>query len=137
MRISRRTLLATASAALLAPRGARAATVIDDAGRSVTVPGKVHRVFPAGPAAAILLYTLASERLLAWPRANRPQATRDPELEEGGVGGVKIVDVSVSPPRRHPAVFGIRARRGCSPCWPLPRSSSSSLNAAKLKKSSS
>ena len=31
------------------------------------------RVFPAGPPAAILLYTLAPELLLGWPRANRPE----------------------------------------------------------------
>jgi iron complex transport system substrate-binding protein len=31
------------------------------------------QVFPAGPPAAILLYTLAPELLLGWPRANRPE----------------------------------------------------------------
>jgi len=72
MPLTRRVFLA-ASAALAAPRLARAATVTDDAGRSVSVPGKVHRVFPAGPPAAILLYTLAPELLLGWPRANRPE----------------------------------------------------------------
>jgi len=30
-------------------------------------------VFPAGPPAAILLYTLAPELLIGWPRANRPE----------------------------------------------------------------
>jgi iron complex transport system substrate-binding protein len=30
-------------------------------------------VFPAGPPAAILLYTLAPDLLLGWPRANRPE----------------------------------------------------------------
>ena len=30
-------------------------------------------MFPAGPPAAILLYTLAPELLLGWPRANRPE----------------------------------------------------------------
>ena len=29
--------------------------------------------FPAGPPAAILLYTLAPDLLLGWPRANRPE----------------------------------------------------------------
>ena len=73
MPLTRRTLLATASAVLVAPRIVRAATVTDDAGRTVTIPGKVHRVFPAGPPAAILLYTLAPQLLLGWPRANRPE----------------------------------------------------------------
>ena len=52
---------------------AHAATVTDAAGRTVPVPAKVERVFPAGPPAAILLYTLAPELLLGWPRANRPE----------------------------------------------------------------
>jgi iron complex transport system substrate-binding protein len=47
--------------------------VSDSAGRSVAVPPRVQRVFPAGPPAAIWLYTLAPEALLGWPRANRPE----------------------------------------------------------------
>jgi iron complex transport system substrate-binding protein len=73
MSLTRRTLLATASAALLAPRLSRAAGVTDATGRTLQVPAKVERVFPAGPPAAILLYTLAPELLLGWPRANRPE----------------------------------------------------------------
>src|SRR5215471_1327746 len=56
-----------------APRIARAATVTDGAGRAVPVPAQVQRVFPAGPPAAIFLYTLAPELLIGWPRANRPE----------------------------------------------------------------
>lgn len=52
---------------------ARAATIADGAGRAVPVPAKVSRVFPAGPPAAILLYTLAPDLLIGWPRANRPE----------------------------------------------------------------
>ena len=73
MSLDRRAVLAGVSAALLAPRGARAATVNDAAGRTVTIPERVTRVFPAGPPAAILLYTLAPELLIGWPRANRPE----------------------------------------------------------------
>jgi iron complex transport system substrate-binding protein len=73
MPVSRRALLATVSAALLAPRLAHADTVTDGTGRALPVPAKVQRVFPAGPPAAILLYTLAPELLLGWPRANRPE----------------------------------------------------------------
>ena len=58
---------------LLAPRTVRAATVADGAGRAVPVPERVARVFPAGPPAAIFLYTLAPELLIGWPRANRPE----------------------------------------------------------------
>jgi len=73
MSLDRRTLIAGLSAAILAPRAARAATVTDGAGRVVPVPEKVGRVFPAGPPAAIFLYTLAPELLIGWPRANRPE----------------------------------------------------------------
>jgi iron complex transport system substrate-binding protein len=71
--IDRRTLIAGLSAALFTPRYASAQTVNDAAGRTVPVPAKVSRVFPAGPPAAILLYTLAPEMLIGWPRANRPE----------------------------------------------------------------
>jgi iron complex transport system substrate-binding protein len=69
--LSRRTLLATASASLAMPRIARAATVTDGAGRTVAVPVRTERVFPAGPPAAIQHYTLQPRSLLGWPRANR------------------------------------------------------------------
>jgi iron complex transport system substrate-binding protein len=71
--IDRRTLIAGLSAALIAPRRASAQTLSDAAGRTVPVPAKVSRVFPAGPPAAILLYTLAPDLLIGWPRANRPE----------------------------------------------------------------
>src|SRR6185295_6572944 len=60
-------------ATLAAPRPRAAGTVQDAAGRSVAIPDRVTRVFPAGPPAAILLYTLAPELLLGWPRANRAE----------------------------------------------------------------
>ena len=72
MSLNRRTLVAGLSAAILAPHAVRAATVTDGAGRPVPVPERVERVFPAGPPAAIFLYTLAPELLIGWPRANRP-----------------------------------------------------------------
>ena len=71
MRIDRRTVVAGLSASCLVSSGARAATVTDAAGRAVPVPPHTTRVFPAGPPAAILLYTLAPGLLLGWPRANR------------------------------------------------------------------
>jgi len=72
VQFDRRTFLTGLSATLLAPRHACAATVTDGAGRAVPVPARVERVFPAGPPAAIMLYTLAPELLIGWPRANRP-----------------------------------------------------------------
>lgn len=41
---------------------------VDSAGRHVMLPRTVHRVFAAGPPAAILLYTLAADKLLGWTR---------------------------------------------------------------------
>lgn len=69
----RRAVLAGLAATLAIPSIARAATVRDGAGREVPIPGKVERIFPAGPPAAIQIYTLAPELLLGWPRANRPE----------------------------------------------------------------
>jgi iron complex transport system substrate-binding protein len=60
-------------AALVPLRTHAAASVVDSAGRAVPIPDKVTRVFPAGPPAAITLYTLAPDLLLGWPRANRPE----------------------------------------------------------------
>jgi iron complex transport system substrate-binding protein len=71
VKLSRRTLLAGA-AALLVASPARAAAVTDAAGRAVPIPDAVARVFPAGPPAAILLYAVAPDLLLGWPRPNRP-----------------------------------------------------------------
>ena len=73
MPVTRRALIAAASAALLTRGQAHAETVADDSGRALQVPAKVQRVFPAGPPSAILLYTLAPTLLLGWPRANRPE----------------------------------------------------------------
>src|SRR5215472_15836685 len=72
MWLDRRRLLGSLATVLLAPDRARAAIVADSAGRSVPIPARVERVFAAGPPAAILLYTLAPDFLLGWPRANRP-----------------------------------------------------------------
>lgn len=69
----RRLVLAGLGALVAAPRIARAEAIRDGAGREVTIPGKVERVFPAGPPAAIQLYTLAPDLLIGWPRANRPE----------------------------------------------------------------
>jgi len=72
--IDRRTLLAGGAAATVLPTiPVRAqAPVRDSAGRAVPVPARIERVFPAGPPAAIFLYTLAPELLVGWPRANTP-----------------------------------------------------------------
>jgi iron complex transport system substrate-binding protein len=72
MIIDRRRLLGGLSASVLVSRVAQAATVTDAAGRAVTIPEKVERIFPAGPPAAILLFTIAPELLLGWTRSPEP-----------------------------------------------------------------
>lgn len=48
--------------------------VTDDAGRTVSVPDELRRVYAAGPPATILLYSLAPDMLLGW---NRPLRTEE------------------------------------------------------------
>ncbi len=83
MKIERRWFLAGTAASLAAPAVAQTATVVDGAGRAVAIPRDVRRVFPAGPPAAILLYTLAPDLLIGWPRAH-DAATRAFLLPEIG-----------------------------------------------------
>lgn len=66
MKIDRRTLIGGAAAALIAPRRSFAASIINSAGRTVITSGKVLRVYPAGPPAAVELYTLAPDLLIGW-----------------------------------------------------------------------
>lgn len=73
-RLDRRAFLG-ASAALAAMPAVGQDAVVDAAGRKVAVPASVGRVFPAGPPAAILLYTLAPDLLLGWTNA-RSEAER-------------------------------------------------------------
>jgi iron complex transport system substrate-binding protein len=89
MHTTRRSIVAGLAATMAVPRlSAAAATIVDDAGREVPVRSAVKQVFPAGPPAAILVYTLAPELLLGWPRANRaeectymlPDICRRPEV---------------------------------------------------------
>jgi iron complex transport system substrate-binding protein len=81
---SRRALITGLAALAMAPHPVRAATVTDGAGRVVQVPARVERVFPAGPPAAIFLYTLAPELLIGWPRANRREEREFLLPEVGG-----------------------------------------------------
>ena len=55
-----------------APGVAAERMVTDSAGRQVAVPDTITRVFAAGPPASILLYILAPDRMIGWPRAPHP-----------------------------------------------------------------
>ena len=73
MKIDRRTILGGLAAALVAPRRVFAASVTDATGRAVTAPDRVMRVYPAGPPAAVMIYTLAPDLLLGWLETIGPQ----------------------------------------------------------------
>ena len=66
MKIDRRALLGGLAASLAAPRYGFAASVMDATGRTITAPEHVLRVYPAGPPAAVELYTLAPDLLIGW-----------------------------------------------------------------------
>lgn len=76
MPLTRRNFLAASTAASVRPRMARAADVIDATERTLPIPAKVQRMFPAGPPAAILLYILAPDLLLGWPCAQPARGMR-------------------------------------------------------------
>jgi iron complex transport system substrate-binding protein len=73
MRLARSliSLIALASALVVAGDGRAARLVADSAGRQVEVPDRIERVFPAGPPAMVFLYVLAPETLLGWTREFR------------------------------------------------------------------
>lgn len=48
----------------------------DDAGRRVTLPAKVVRVYAAGPPASVLVFAINPDKLLGWTRALRPDEAR-------------------------------------------------------------
>ncbi|MEL6062872.1 MULTISPECIES: iron ABC transporter substrate-binding protein [unclassified Methylobacterium] len=61
-------------ACLALAHGAAARPFTDAAGRTVELPDRIERVLAAGPPAAVLLYTLAPDRMAGWVSAPRPEA---------------------------------------------------------------
>jgi iron complex transport system substrate-binding protein len=59
---------------LLFAAPAQARTVVDATGRTVQVRDRIERVMPAGQPAAVLLYTLAPEKMIGWPHSPGPAA---------------------------------------------------------------
>ena len=51
---------------------AQAKPVTDGAGRQVSIPVKVERVYAAGPPASMLVFAIAPDKLIGWTRAFRP-----------------------------------------------------------------
>lgn len=60
---------ALALLALVAGREAHASRdFVDDAGRKVTLPDRIERVYAAGPPASVLVFALAPDKLIGWTR---------------------------------------------------------------------
>ncbi|MDA7947581.1 MAG: iron ABC transporter substrate-binding protein [Hyphomicrobiaceae bacterium] len=55
--------------ALLMAQPVMAGTITDSAGRTVEVPDKITRLYASGPPAAVIVYALAPDMLIGWPRA--------------------------------------------------------------------
>jgi len=72
--LSRRHLLAGAVALASLPRAASAqSTITDSAGRAITLPLKIERIFAAGGPAAVVTYVMRPDAMVGWPRANRAE----------------------------------------------------------------
>jgi iron complex transport system substrate-binding protein len=65
------TATSASAAAFAADSATRSFT--DAAGRTVTLPARIERVFAAGRPAAITLFTIAPDKLLGWPQAFRDE----------------------------------------------------------------
>ena len=74
MKIHRRGFIGGLGSALLVPGQSVAASITDATGRTVTAPARVTRVYPAGPPAAVELYTLAPDLLVGWLEPITPAA---------------------------------------------------------------
>ena len=74
MRIDRRTLLGGLAATFVTPLPSFAASITDATGRTIAGPDRVMGVYPAGPPAAVEIYTLAPDLLVGWLEPISPEA---------------------------------------------------------------
>ena len=89
--------------AFLMPLPLMAGTITDSAGRTVEVPDRITRIYASGPPGAVIIYALAPDMLIGWPRgftqeelAYVPEAFRDlPEVGRltgrGGTANLEVV----------------------------------------------
>lgn len=74
MRLTRRRLIAAAAASTIASGRAHAQrAIVDSAGRRVTLPDRVARIFAAGGPAAVAAYVMRPDALVGWPRELREE----------------------------------------------------------------
>jgi iron complex transport system substrate-binding protein len=67
--VRRRDLLAAGALGALLPGAAwpqARREIVDSAGRKVTVPARVERIYAAGPPASILVFAIAPDKLIGW-----------------------------------------------------------------------
>jgi iron complex transport system substrate-binding protein len=74
MTIDRRTLLGGIAATLAPPLPSFAGRFTDATGRTLTLAGSAQRIYPAGPPAAVEIYTLAPDLLIGWLEPIPPEA---------------------------------------------------------------
>ncbi len=73
-RITRRRALVGAASLVAAPARLRAQTTItDSAGRTITLPPKIDKIFAAGGPASVVTYVMRPDAMVGWPRANRAE----------------------------------------------------------------
>jgi iron complex transport system substrate-binding protein len=71
--VRRRSALALLGASLVArPALSQTRTIVDSAGRQVTLPASVLRLFVAGPPASVLAYALDRDAMVGWIRSPSP-----------------------------------------------------------------
>ena len=73
IRIDRRSFVAGASTLLLARPARASRTITDSAGRTVTLPDRVDKVFAAGAPASVVVYAMKPDAMVGWPRALRAE----------------------------------------------------------------
>jgi iron complex transport system substrate-binding protein len=72
--MKRRDLVIAAALTCLLPRAARAQSrreFVDAAGRRVSLPARVGKIYAAGPPASILVFAIAPDKLIGWTAAFR------------------------------------------------------------------
>lgn len=73
IRIRRRAFLAGAASLAFARPVRAARTITDSAGRTVTLPERIDRVFAAGGPASVAVYVMRPETMVGWPRVLRDE----------------------------------------------------------------
>lgn len=80
--------MACGAALLLAPSGEAQQSFRDDGGRTVALPAKIEKAWPAGPPAEALIYIVAPEKLVGW---THPIASAAAALMSDHYGALPVI----------------------------------------------